>query len=204
MTLQEMLGENYNENMTAEEISSLFEKKFVESGKYVEKGTETKPNGEDESAKDKMIKQLKKQLKEKMTDSEKVDSDKQELLDRIAELEELDKKNKKEMSKNSAESFLNPLKATLGIKDTDKDFNELIDNISSEDVEKSKKIGSYISKIVNDAYAKGKAEATKRNLGEMGNMVLGEGGKTQDKTEAFVKSLAAINPQPKYENSNFF
>lgn len=204
MTLKEMLGDSYKDGMSAEELSSVFEKRFVDSGKYVEKGTETKPTDGDESAKDKVIKQLKKQLKEKMTDSEKTDLDKQELLDRIAELEELDKKNKREMSKNSAESILTPLKEKIGIKDNDKDFTELIENISGEDFEKSKKIGNYISKIVNDAYAKGKAEATKGSLGEMGNMVLSEGGKLQDKTELFVKGLTELNPQPQYKESNFF
>lgn len=202
MTLQEMLGDAYKEGMTAEELSSVFEKRFVDSGKYVEAGNQDSLNN-DLKTKDEEIKKLKKQLKDKMTDGEKTDTEKQELLDKIQELEELNIANKKSMSKASVEGSLNALKSKIGVKDNDKEFNELIENLSSEDTEKSKKTGNYIAKIINDAYEKGKAEATKTNLGKMGEMVIGEDGKLVDKEKQFVDSLLEVNKPKVYEKSNF-
>ena len=56
---------------------------------------------------------------------------------------------------------------------------------------------------INDAYEKGKAEATKTNLGKMGEMVIGEDGKLVDKEKQFVDSLLEVNKPKVYEKSNF-
>ena len=199
MTLEELLGENYKEGITADEIKEIYKNQILGGGEYVKKEDMTAVNKKNED----LIKDLKKQLKDKMTDGEKTDTEKQDLLDKIAELEETNRNNKVQMSRAKAEGELNGIKSILELKENDKEFSELIENISGEDIEKSNKIGAYIAKIVNSAYEKGKAAATKTSLGEMGKMVVGEGGKLVDKEAQLAKELASMNTVPQFKNSNF-
>lgn len=199
MDLKELLGADYKENITADEVNAIFQKKFVDSGNYVSRTDLDNAN----AANTKTINDLKKQIKDKAPAEKQAEIEKQELLDKIAELEEASRNDKISMSKSKAEGTLNAIRNNAGVKENDKDFAKLIENISSEDTVKTSEVSTYIAKLVNDAYEKGKADTTKQNLGQMGNMVVGEGGKLVDKDEQFVKGLLSSQAVPTYKNSNF-
>lgn len=200
MSLKEILGDDYREDMTDDEISTAMEKKFLASGKYENKDkvdAERRKYAEDKKA-------LEAKIKSKLSDDE---LSKKEVEDLKAEIEaikaekaESDKRNSKTISSaNMAEA-----KTLLEIKDNDKEFEEFLNTISGEDSDLSAKTSSYVMKLVKNAYEKGKALATKTSLGEMGKQVIGSDGKVVDKDKAFVQSLIDINPKPiDPQNSNF-
>lgn len=200
MSLKEILGEDYREDMTDDEINSAMEKRFLASGKYENKD---KVDAERRTAAQKQ-KELEAKIKSKLTDDE---LSKKEMEDLKAELEaikaekaESDKRHSKTISSaNMAEA-----RTLLEIKEADKDFEDFLVSISGEDSDKAAKTSLYVMKLVKDAYEKGKALATKESLGEMGKQVIGSDGKAVDKDKAFVQNL--INSAPKAvdtQNSNF-
>ena len=90
-----------------------------------------------------------------------------------------------------------------GIADDDKDFGEFINSISSEDEVKTSKIANYVNTIVEKAYEKGKIDATKNKLGEMGNFKNGsnEGGEGKSEAEELAERLAkSINKVKKVQS----
>ena len=105
-------------------------------------------------------------------------------------------------NKNTVNSVTTSVRETLGLKVDDKDFSSFVDNITTEDSSKSSSIATYVSKIVNDAYEKGKKDATKDSMGNMGK---GKGHDNQnsgeptdrDKLGEFGKRLANMNKPKK-------
>lgn len=200
MSLKEILGDDYREDMSDDEISSAMEKRFLASGKYENK---EKVDAERRTAAQKQ-KELEAKIKSKLTDDElskkEVEDLKSELESLRAEKAESDKKHSRTISSaNMAEA-----RTLLEIKETDKEFEDFLTAISGENSEISAKTSSYVMKLVKDAYEKGKATATKESLGEMGKQVIGSDGKPVDKDKAFVQTL--INTAPKRvdnQNSNF-
>lgn len=200
MSLKEILGEDYKENMTDDEITSAMEKKILATGRYENK---EKVDAERRASAQKQ-KDLEAKIKSKLTDDE---LSKKEMEDLKAELEaikaekaESDKKH----SKTISSANMTEARTLLDIKETDKEFDEFITSISGENSDIAAKTSSYVMKLVKDAYEKGKASATKEALGEMGKQVIGSDGKIVDKDKAFVQGL--INSAPKAvsaENSNF-
>ena len=200
MSLKEILGEDYKENMTDEEINSAMEKRFLATGKYENK---EKVDAERRLSAQKQ-KDLEAKIKSKLTDDE---LSKKEMEDLKAELEsikaekaESDKKHSRTISSaNMAEA-----KTLLEIKEADKEFEEFITAISGENSEIAAKTSSYVMRLVKDAYEKGKAFATKESLGEMGKQVIGSNGKAVDKDQLFVKGLIDTAPKTvNNQNSNF-
>lgn len=200
MSLKEILGEDYKENMTDDEISTAMEKRFLASGKYENK---EKVDAERRAASQKQ-KELENKVKAKMSDDE---LSKKEMEDLKAEIENLkaekaesDKKHSKTISSaNMAEA-----RTLLEIKEADKEFDEFLTSISGENSETAAKTSSYVMKLVKDAYEKGKALATKEALGDMGKQVIGSDGKLVDKDKAFIQSLVETAPKTvAKENSNF-
>lgn len=201
MDLQELLGEDYKEGMTTEEINAIFEKKLLATGRYESKD---KVDAERKRAKQEKD-NLEAKIKSKMSDDEMSAQELEDLKTKLAEAEEREKNSKIETSKLIAKSNLAEAKTLLAIKDNDKEFTEFLEAISAEDSEKATGTSSYVMKLVKDAYEKGKSESTKQGLGEMGKMVIGQDGKAVDATEAFVKALATTttNLNKACENSNF-
>lgn len=163
--LKQLMGENYHEGMTAADVQEYFKKSLLESGNYVNKAAS-------EASIAKLQKELSEkdnQLKTKMTDDEKKQAEVQQ---QLAEFEELKKKYKEQAinsNKYQALGITASVKEKAKIKDDDKDFDEFLSEISSEDSEKTMKISKYIAKIVNEAYENGKAEMTKMKMGKMGS-----------------------------------
>lgn len=200
MELKDLLGSDYKENMTQEEVNAIFEKRVLASGKYENK---EKVDAE-RAAHKKALDEAKATLKGKLSEEELSKSEVEELKRQLEESKTRELNFQKEISRGHATSGIAEAKTLLGIKEDDKDYIEFITNISGADSEITKKTSSYVGKLVKDAYEKGKAEATKTTLGEMGNMVIGKDGKPVDKEQAFIKDLIKQTPaSPKIENSNF-
>ena len=192
MSLKDILGEDYREDMTDDEISSAMEKKFLATGKYENK---EKVDAERRKAAASR-KELEEKIKSKMSDDE--------LKAEIENLKAERAENNKKHSKNISNANLSEVKTILELKDNDKEFDELITSISGEDSEVASKTSSYIMKLVKNAYEKGKTLATKESLGNMGKQVIGSDGKTVDPDTAFVKNLLNSAPKPiEPKNSNF-
>lgn len=200
MDLQELLGADFKDGITAEEVNSIMEKRLLATGKYENKD---KVDAERKTNKQKLA-DLEAKIKGKMSDDE---LSKQELEDLKKQLQEaLDREaaSKKGTSKLMTERNMAEAKTILEIKDNDKEFAEFMEIISGEDNELSDKTSNYVMKLIKDAYEKGKAQATKTTLGQMGEQVIGKDGKMVDKDEAFVKGLLSINPKPNAnQKSNF-
>lgn len=201
MDLKELLGADFKEGITADEVNSIMERRLLSTGRYENKA---KVDAERIASKKKYA-DLEAQLKGKMTDDELTKNEKAELEKKLEEVTELLKAEKKSGSRSKAEAGIMEARTLLGIKSEDKDFNEFLDSISFEDSSVSIKTSSYVMKMIKDAYEKGKAEATKDSLGEMGNMVIGNDGKLVDKDAQFVKQLTeAVNPQVNTNNQSNF
>lgn len=200
MDLQELLGADFKDGITAEEVNSIMEKRLLATGKYENK---EKVDAERKTNKQKLA-DLEAKIKGKMSDDE---LSKQELEDLKKQLQDaLDREaaSKKGTSKLMTERNMAEAKTILEIKDNDKEFAEFMEIISGEDNELSNKTSNYVMKLIKDAYEKGKAQATKTTLGQMGEQVIGKDGKMMDKDEAFVKGLLSINPKPNAnQKSNF-
>ena len=199
MDLKELLGDDYKEDLTADEVSGIFEKRLLATGKYENKD---KVDAERKRAKQEKA-DLESKIKSKMTDDE---LSKQEMDDLRAKFEALQaeaREKDKRYSKTLAEANIAEARTLLEIKEGDKDFSDFINNISGEDSELSNKTSNYIMKLIKDAYEKGKALSTKQELGEMGRMVIGKDGKAVDKDEAFVKTLVSGIGVSENTKSNF-
>ena len=201
MDLQELLGSDYQEGMTAEDINAVFEKRVLASGKYENKD---KVDAERKKAKQEKA-ELEAKIKGKMSEEELSKQEFEDLKAKLLAAEEREKLSNRKTSELIASGNMAEVKTILEIKDNDKDFDKFMKAISVEDNEIASSTSSYVKKLVKDAYEKGKSESTKQNLGEMGKRALGADGKEIDATEAFVKSLAAstINLTKTSEQSNF-
>lgn len=200
MSLKEILGEDYREDMTDEEITSAMEKKVLASGKYENK---EKVDAERRKATERQ-KELEDKIKAKMSDDELSAKEVEDLKAKIESLETEKRENSIRHSKSIATANMSEAKSILEIKDKDKDYEEFINAISGEDSDVSSKTSSYIMKMIKDAYEKGKATATKTTLGNLGRQVIGADGKAVDADKALVQSLLASTPkQVSSENSNF-
>ena len=199
MDLKELLGDDYKEDLTADEVSEIFERKFLATGKYENK---EKVDAERRRAKQEKA-ELEGKIKSKMTDDELSQKEMDDLKAKIDVLVAEGKEKDKRYSKTLAEANIAEARTLLEIKADDKEYAEFITNISGEDSEVSSKTSSYIMKLIKNAYEKGKGESTKKDLGEMGRMVIGKDGKAVDKDEAFVKGLVSGMQVPENTKSNF-
>lgn len=173
--LKGLLGDAYHEGITAEEVNNFFAgKNFADlsTGQYVDKNKYDR----DIQALNTTITEKTNALNAKLTDDEKAsqarDADKKE----IQRLTELLKQNTLTSNKNLAFSSMANIKTILGLKDDDAEYSAFMDNIVSEDADKTNLIAKYVSKITNDAYEKGKKDALKDGMGKFGKQGKGEGG----------------------------
>ena len=187
MDLQEILGADYKEGMTAEEVNSVFESRLLKSGKYENKDKVEAERRESQ----KKLSELQNQIDGKLTDDEKKSKEFEDLKRQLQELTEREKASKIDTSRLIAKSNMAEAKTLLEIKDNDKEFTKFMEAISVEDKEVANDTSNYVMKLVKEAYEKGKAESTKNNFGQMGKMAINQDGKTVDPELAFVKQIAA-------------
>lgn len=199
--LKQIMGEAYKNDMTQEDIQGFFKNQVLGSGNYVNKD---KSDAEIKKLQDALnAKNL--ELQNKMTDDEKKAAADKALKDQLEELQRQVLAGKISNSEYKAMSITAKTRLNSGIADDDKDFGEFINSISSEDEAKTSKIANYINTVVEKAYEKGKADATKNKLGEMGNFKNGsnEGGDEKTEAEELAERLAKSINKVKKEQSYF-
>lgn len=195
--LQTLMGDAYHEGITTEEIATFFQgKKFADlsTGKYVDKNKyENEVNMLKAS-----ISQKDNELKSKMSDEElSIASAKEQQ----AEIERLTKLlNQQALDSNKSKAMANTIeiKTILGLKEDDVDYNSFLGNIVSSDGEKTSKIATYVNKIVKDSYEKGKKDALKDGLGQMG-----KGGKTSTGNQEIGALGKELAQKQTIKNSDF-
>lgn len=200
-SLEEIMGSSYHENMTSDEINSFFENRLLATGKYENKekvDAERKKNSA-------TIKELQTKIQGNLSEDELKKQETEALKAEIEQLKESQKLSRLETSRLKAEGSLAETKVLMGITD-DKEYKKFIENISDEDSSKTDNISKYINKLVKDAYEKGKAEGTKKSLGEMGKQY--SKGSSQDdgndKDLQLVKKMESFKPvQKEFKKSNF-
>lgn len=197
--LKQLMGESYHEGMTAADVQEYFKKSLLASGNYVNKEAS-------EASIAKLQKELSEkdnQLKTKMTDDEKKEAAVQQ---QLAEFEELKKKYKEQAinsNKYQALGITASVKEKAKLKDDDKEFEEFLSDISSEDSDKTIKISKYIAKLVNEAYENGKAEMTKMKMAKMGSFKKDSETDPDGKDLEWAKELAKGGLSKK-ENNYYF
>ena len=191
--LKGMMGDSYHDGITAEEVNNFFAgKKFADlsTGQYVDKNKYEKEIQNLNST----ISQQREQINSKLTEDEKKQADALAKDTEIARLQKLLKDNSISSNGDLARSTLANAKTLLDIKDDDKDYNGFLGNIVSEDRDKTSAISSYIAKYINDAYEKGKKDATKDAMGEFGKGKFSGNGGTKKETESLGAKLAKSSP----------
>lgn len=170
MNLKELLGENYHDDMTFDEISNaLSNMKLADlsTGAYVDKNKYEA----DIKARDTEIQKKAQELNAKMTADEKAQAKEAEKDALIEELKKQIVDSNIYNSKSTAESILAGSKNILGIEDGDNAYNSFIGSISTDNLESTKTIATYVNKLVQDSYKKGKDDASKNNMGSFGKDV---------------------------------
>lgn len=188
--LKALLGNSYKDGMTLEEVNNALKgKKLADlsTGKYVDKDKfDTQINSLNAK-----LSEREQELNAKLTDEEKNAKASQEQAKRIQELEKMLKDNTISGNKNVVNSVLQGSRDILGIQATDSDFVSFVDNITTEDSEKTNKIANYISEIIKKSYEKGKQDATKDAMGDFGKQkAQGTSGKGSSEIEGLGKRLA--------------
>lgn len=209
--IKELLGENYQEGMTAKDIQEAFNKMLLGSGKYVNKDNADAQQRKLEKELQNKIQALEDEkralndsLTNKMTDEEKIKAAQKQ---RDAEFEEMKKllaQSRFDASKLNFTNNVSEAKRLAGIEDEDAEFSEFILNATLEDNEKNNSVSKYINNIVKKAYEKGKADATKESLGKMGNDGKNPGNDNDGYSEAEQKIMNIIANKAKQTESYYF
>lgn len=192
--LKALLGENF------EGAKEFFKNAVLGNGDYVLKG---KSDAEKKALQDK-LNEANQKLKANMSedDKKKAEAEAKDVL--IAQLQEQLKGS--QISANQATAIGNITEATtlIGLKSDDKDLAKFIANIATEDAEKTVEVSQYVNKIVKDAYEKGKAEATKQNLGKLGGFNANGSGNSGDGGKPSLAERLAKENVAKKAQSNYF
>lgn len=202
MNLKELMGDAYKDGITVEEITSFFDgKKFADlsTGQYVDK------NKFDNTVNNlnKELTDTKNQLSTKLTDEEKAIEAQKNQTAEIERLQKLLSENTINGNKNTVVGVLASTRDTLGLDVNDKDFVKFVDHITSEDSARSTDIANYVSKVVKDAYEKGKQDATKDSMGKFGKGNGQSNDGADDKIGEIGKRLAGLN-KPNKETFDYF
>lgn len=165
--LQKLMGDSYKEGLTVEDITNFMKgKKFADlsQGSYVD------VNKYNDDVKDlkKQLEEKDKDLKAKMSAEELDQAAQQAKDDEIERLKAMLSANTLSSNKSIANSSLVEGLNLLGIKDGDDKVKSFVDNITTEDTEKTSSIAKYVNQLIKDAYEKGKKDSTKNAMGEFG------------------------------------
>ena len=203
MNLKEVLGDAYKEGMTFEEVSNFFEdKKFADlsTGNYVDKN---KYESEVNTLKTQLSEKTT-ELKNKLSDDEKAKLAQQEKDAEIERLKTMLLNNTISGNKNTVNGITLSAREILGLEANDENYVSFVNNITTDDSEKSSSIATYVSKLVKDAYEKGKKDATKEDMSKLGKSKGNDNGSGDPKDELgqFGKTLA--NMTAKKEKFDYF
>lgn len=189
--LKALMGESYKEDMTIDDVKNFMKgKKLADlsTGNYVDKN---KYQNDINTLNTRLI-DANNSLKDKMSDDEKKAAADKAKDDRIEQLEKLLSANTISSNNSIANSSLVEGVNLIGMKTDDKEYNDFIKNIVTEDTEKTTSIAKYVNKLIKDAYEKGKKDSTKDAMGNFGKgNVKGENGGKE--VEDLGKQLASLH-----------
>lgn len=168
--MKDLMGDSYKEGITLDEVKTFMEgKKFADlsTGKYVDSD---KYNNAISSMNDlqNKLKTANETLQTKMSDDERALQAQKDKDTEIERLKQLLSANTITGNKNIVVSELSNSRDTLELDVNDSNFQSFVDNITSEDTDTSTNIAKYVSKLVKDAYEKGKQDSTKEAMGNFG------------------------------------
>jgi len=192
MDLKTLLGDSYHDGMTTDEINTALsgmKLANLSDGKYVDKNK----YDADIKAKDDALQKKAAELAAKMTDDEKAAASAAEKDALIESLKAQLSQEKIGSSKSAAESIMAQSKTILGIKDDDSAYNSFISSITGENVESTKILATYINKLINDGYEKGKKDATKDGLGGFSKDIKVGGNQEGKKADNIGTQLAKMS-----------
>ena len=201
--LQALLGDSYKEGMTIEEVGEFFKgKKFADlsTGNYVDKNKYTNEINNLNN----QLSQTKQELNDKLSDDEKNAKASEAQAERIKQLEKLLSDNTISGNKNTVNSIMTSSRDILGIDAEDTDFKSFVDSITTEDTENSTRVANYVSKVIKDAYEKGKDDATKDSMGNFGKGKGQQGSDGEDEIGSMGKKLAGLNKTNSKKDFDYF
>lgn len=200
--MKDLMGDSYKDGITLDEVKTFMSgKKFADlsTGNYVDKNKYTNEVNSLQG----QLTDAQTQLKNKMTDDEKIVQAQKDKDAEIEKLKQLLSANTITGNKNMVVSELTNSRDILGIDSSDKDFQTFVDNITVEDSDKSNNVAKYVSKIVKDAYDKGKQDAVKDAMGNFGKGKGKSGSDEKDEIGSIGKRLAEQN-KPNGEKFDYF
>ena len=111
------------------------------------------------------------------------------------ELEGLLKQNTVASNKSLVNNIMTGSRDILDLDANDKDYLAFVENITTEDSNKTTSVTNYIAKLVKDSYEKGKKDALKDEMGNFGKNK-GQGSSSKDdEIGKLGKELASRNVQ---------
>ena len=200
--MKDLMGDSYKEGITLDEVKTFMSgKKFADlsTGNYVDKNKYTNEINSLQG----QLTDAQTQLKNKMTDDEKIVQAQKDKDAEIEKLKQLLSANTITGNKNMVVSELTNSRDILGIDSSDKDFQTFVDNITVEDSDKSNNVAKDVSKIVKDAYEKGKQDAVKDAMGNFGKGKGKSNTNGNDEIGSIGKRLAEQN-KPNGEKFDYF
>lgn len=200
--IKELLGDNYHEGMTAQEVQSAFNKMLLSTGKYVNKDNADAQARQIEKDLKAQIDELNSSLNSKMSDEEKLKAAQKKRDDEFEEMKKLLAQTRMSSNKDKVENNISEARIITGIEPDDESYAEFILNIVSEDNEKSTKVSKYINEMVKKAYEKGKSDSIKDGLGKMGKD--GKGQKEDDEGSEIESKVKGLAKRLKTENKSYY
>lgn len=202
--IKELLGDNYQEGMSAKDVQEAFNKMLLGTGRYVNKDNADAQQRKLEEDYKKQIAELNQTINSKMTDDEKMKAAQEQRDKEFEEMKKMLEQSRIDASLLSFKSNVSEAKTLAGIEDDDSDFSEFISNAALEDKEKNNSVSKYINTIVKKAYEKGKSDAVKEGLGKMGKDGKGSQGDDDGETEVDQKVKSITANMAKTKESYYF
>lgn len=166
--IKELLGDNYQEGMSAKDVQEAFNKMLLGTGRYVNKDNADAQQRKLEEDYKKQIAELNQTINSKMTDDEKMKAAQEQRDKEFEEMKKMLAQSRLDASLLNFKSNIAEARGLAGIEENDEDFSKFISNATLEDKEKNDSVSKYINSIVKKAYEKGKSDAVKEELGKMG------------------------------------
>lgn len=183
MDIQELLGTDYKEGMTVDEINTALQgKKLADlsTGDYVRKDFADATQKTKTQELNKQIEDLKNQLSSKLTDEEKRAKEVEDKDKKIEELTQLIKQRVFSANKSLLVASTSEMRDKIGIKSDDKEFDEFLDSITLEDENKNATVSSYLGKLLKNAYEQGQKDAKKETISKTNSIQVGDSQANQD------------------------
>ena len=183
MDIQELLGTDYKEGMTVDDINTALQgKKLADlsSGEYVRKDFADATTKTKTQELNKQIQDLQSQLNSRLTDDEKRAKEVEDKDKKIEELTQLVKQKIFNSNKSVLVASTSEMKEKMGIKNDDKEFDEFINSITLEDENKNSAVGSYLGKLLRNAYEQGQKDTKKEQISKTNSIQVGDSQANQD------------------------